>query len=141
MFKIQKLFVSESSYKTDNVRCLLNENLEFIGFVSVSVSVICICPPSVLVLHIHVRVHVRVMFISCPCLCPMSVFVSCLYPVFVVVLHIHVCVLVTLQSRWYGYVTVMYICILLIPSHIYSKHQYMHESGYESMWYIIHSNI
>ena len=36
------------------------------------------------------------------------------------------------RSRRYGDVTVTYIGMAKIPSHIYAKHQYMHESEYES---------
>ena len=53
MFKIHQLFVSKSSYKTGNVWCFLNMNLEFIGSVSVSV--------------IRDRVFVRVESVSGDC--------------------------------------------------------------------------
>ena len=84
MFKIHKLFISESSYKTGNPYCLLNENLGFIG--SVSMSVICVC-----VVFVSC-VCMCFIYISMLCLCPCHMSVSCSCLVFVSVLHIYVCV-------------------------------------------------
>ena len=105
MFKIYQLNVSESNYKTGNVCCLLNGNLEFTASVSMSVirdrvciRVPCLCP---YLIYISVsRVAVLTSY-TCLYLClvsqsvsrvPCHMLVSCLCSMSVLVLHIHFCV-------------------------------------------------
>ena len=134
MFKIHQLFVSESSYKTGNVRCLLNGNLDLLGMcpcmcsMIVSVSVSCPCPVIVSLLHIDIRVHVGVIYSCyifvlcnlchiCDCVrvCVMSVFDVCILTTYTYPCRVRVHVICTC----YIFVSCPFLCSMFVSIFVF----------------------
>ena len=129
MFKIHQLFVSESSYKTGNVRCLLNGNLEFLGFVSVSVlrdrvCVLWLCLYfiwiSVSVWVSYVLLHIRAVWsvsclCPCPCLCLCHICVMSVSRVCVLTTYTYpCCVRVHVICTCYISVSCLFLCFMFV---------------------------